>query len=51
MGLCEINHRLIILLAGAEGRGKLVRGQEVAKVGTGRLINVLKQVRELLAVA
>ena len=51
VGLREINHLLVVLLAGAKLGGELIRRQIVAKVGIARLIKLLKQVCELLAVA
>ena len=49
VGLREISHRLVILLAGAKGGGELIRGQIVAKIGAGRLIKLLQEVGEFLA--
>ena len=51
VGLREINHLLVVFRAGAKLGGELIWRQIVAKVGITRLIKLLKQVRELFAVA
>jgi hypothetical protein len=50
VGFCEINHRLIIPLAWAKGVGKLIRGQKVPVIGTGRLVKLFQQVGQFLTI-
>ena len=51
MGFREIDYRLIIRRSGAERRRKLISFEKMAKVRTGRIVNLREQVCELLAIA
>ena len=51
VGFREIDHGVVILLAGAEARGEFLDGKEMLVEGAGRIVELLQEIIQLCLIA